>query len=262
MARKIAIINRKGGIGKTTTALCFSEGLTRKGKKVLLVDLDQQHNSTKQYGVQMEGVATVYDVLTNSKVDVREAVQSTEGLGDIIAGDDWLVKAEEEMAPLDSREYMLKDALDEIDADYDFIIVDCPPSLGLIVKNVLVAVDEVIVPVMCDGYSVESYQALSAQIEAVRQNKRLNPDLEVAGILVTQYEPNQKISRSYDEQLPDIARRDGTKVFDSRIRRCVKTREAQVLGVSLYDYAADCTTAQDYLAFVDEYLDSMGKDDR
>ncbi len=262
MARKVAIINRKGGIGKTTTSLCFAEGLKNKGKRVLLVDLDQQHNSTKQYRVSIEGVATVYDVLTNPKVDVREAIQHTEKFGDIIAGDDWLVRAEEEMAALDSREYMLKDALEAVEDDYDFIIVDCPPSLGLVVKNVLVAVDEVVVPVLCDGYSVESYKTLAAQIEVVRQNKRLNPGIKVAGILVTQYEPAQRISRSYDDQLPEIAEADGTRVFDQRIRRCVKTREAQVLGVSLYDYAGDCTTAQDYRAFVDEYLDSMGKDDR
>lgn len=254
MARKIAVINRKGGIGKTTTSLCFAEGLVKKGKRVLLVDLDQQHNSTKQYGAKIEGVATVYDILTNAKADVREAIQHTESLGDIIAGDDWLVKAEEKMSSLDSREYMLKDALDEIDGNYDFIIIDCPPSLGLVVKNVLVAIDEVIVPVLCDGYSVESYQALTAQIDVVRKNKRLNPDLRIAGVLVTQYEPNQKISRSYDERLPRIAEKDGTRVFDQKIRRCVKTREAQIMGMSLFDHAGDRTTAQDYRAFVEEYL--------
>jgi chromosome partitioning protein len=255
MGITVAVINRKGGIGKTTTSLCLAEGLSRKGKSTLLIDLDQQHNSTKQYHVAIEGVATVYDILTERKTDIHECIQHSPDYGDIIAGDDWMNKAEESMAVLDNREYMLMDALAPVKPLYDYVIIDCPPTLGIVVKNVLVASDEVVVPVLCDGYSVESYRALMQQVDTVRGNPRLNPGLKVAGILITQYESGQKLPKSYDEQLPGIAEADGTKVFGTRIRRCCKTKEAQEQGISLFDYAGGCTTAKDYFAFVDEFLD-------
>lgn len=256
MCKIIAIANRKGGVGKTTTALCFSAGLIAKGFSVLLVDLDQQHNSTRLYGARSEGVATVYDLLTCSGTSADECIQSTD-VGDIIAGDDWMVQAEDRMARFDSREYILADSLKPIQNRYDFIVIDSPPSLGNVVKNILVAADEVIVPVLCDAYSDESFSSLKQQIDAVRDNPRLNPDLKIAGILVTQYEAGRTLAREYDRLLPNMAKECGTQVYATRIRRCEKVRQAQRQDIPLFDFAPTCSTSQDYRWFVDEYLQNQ-----
>lgn len=256
-AKIVAVMNRKGGLSKTTTALCFAECLRECGKAVLLVDLDQQHNSTTQYGAQSDGVATVYDLLTDRDADVAECVQATPR-GDIIAGDDWMQRAEEKMAGLDNREYMLLDALTPLADKYDYIIIDCPPNLGVVVKNVLVAADELIVPMLCDAYSIDAFEKLMEQVKAVRANPRMNPDLTVAGMLVTQYAPGRVLARKHDAELPELAQRYDTQLFETRVRYCEKTRQAQEQGVSLYEFAPTCTTAQDYRAFTSEYLEAIG----
>ena len=253
VARIIAVMNRKGGLSKTTTALCLTEQLRERGLRVLLVDIDQQHNSTTQYCAQSNGVATVFDLLTDRDIDVHECIQATPS-GDIIAGDDWMNRAEEKMAGLDNREYMLLDGLRPVAGDYDFIIVDCPPNLGVVMKNVLVAADELIVPMLCDAYSQEAFAKLMEQVNAVRENPRLNPSLHVAGLLVTQYAPGRILSRKYDQELPALAEGFGTRLFDTRIRYCEKTRQAQEQGVSLFKYAPECSTAVDYKAFADELI--------
>ena len=253
IAKTVAIVNRKGGISKTTTALCLTECLIRKGLRVLLVDLDQQHNSTRQYRAQIEDAYTVYDLLTDRSTPASECVQHTES-GDIIAGDDWMNRAEENMAQLDNREYMLFDGLEPLAHDYDYIVIDCPPNLGIVLKNVLVVADEVIVPMVPDGYSREAFEKLMAQIESVRANPRLNPDLRVAGLLLTQYDGRKLLARQDLLELPEVAESHGTKLFETRIRYCESTRRAQREGQPLYEYAPDCTTAQDYADFADEYL--------
>ena len=251
--KTIAIINRKGGVGKTTTALCMVDALQAQGKKTLLVDLDQQHNSSKQYGATIEGKTTVYDLLTDSKADIADAVQSLEE-GDIIAGDDLLLRAEAEMTSLTGREFMLTDALAKVKGNYDFIVIDCSPTLGTVSTNALIASDEIIVPMLCDGYCVDSFDGLLDAVEQVKSNPRLNPSLKVAGMLVTMYQANQRLVKAYDSDLPAYAAKCGTKVFSTKIRQCCKVKEAQQVGKSLFDYAPSCTTAEDYSAFVHEYL--------
>ena len=256
-AKVVAVVNRKGGIGKTTTALCFAECLAQQGEEVLLVDLDQQHNSTRQYHARIDDAYTVFDMLTDRSTPSDECVQRTEK-GDIIAGDDWMNHAEEKMSRLDNREYMLFDGLEPLAPLYDYIVVDCPPNLGIVLKNVLVAADEVIVPMVPDDYSREAFEKLMAQIEAVRSNPRLNPGLKVAGLLLTQYDGRRVLARRDLIELPKVAERFGTKLFDTRIRYCESTKRAQREGVSLYDYDPECTTAQDYRAFTGEYLEGQG----
>ena len=252
-AKVVAVINRKGGVGKTTTTLCMSEGLQNANKKVLLVDLDQQHNSTKQYDAKIEGITTVYDILTNPKADLLDAVQHTH-CGDIIAGDDLVNRAEAEMAGLTGRDFMLADAFEKLRSSYDYIVIDCAPTLGIVATNALIAADEVIVPMMCDGYCVDSFDGLFDAIEQVKSSPRLNPNLKIAGMLITMYAPNQRLVRAYDKDLPAYAKTCGTRVFDTKIRSCCKVKEAQQKGVSLYEYAPNCTTAIDYGNFVQEYL--------
>lgn len=253
MGSIISIINQKGGVGKTTTTLCLAEGLTRRGYKTLLVDLDQQQNASKQYGVIVENHVTVYDLLTTSDVDAREGIQKRE-FSDIIAGDSLIVGVEAEMASLTCRETMLSDALEPLKDDYDFILIDCSPSLGIVATNALVASDKVIVPINCDGYSTDGFEKLYSLIERIQSNRRLNPQLEISGFLITAYEQSHRLSKAYDRDLPEFANSYDTKVYSTKIRRCCKTKEAQQKGVSLIEYAPDCTTVQDYMDFVDELI--------
>lgn len=253
MGKIVAIMNRKGGVGKTTTALCLAGGLAARGARVLMVDLDQQHNATKQYGAAIDGVTTVYDLLTDRSARAADGIQRT-ARGDIIAGDDLVNNVEAEMSGMLSRETMLADALAPVRGEYDWIVVDCPPALGIVAVNVLVAADRLIVPMLCDGFCMDSFAAVKRLVDQVTASPRLNPGLEISGMLITQYEPRQRLTRSFDEQLPALAEAAGTRVFGTRIRRCCKVREAQQLGVPLGEYAPGCTTDADYSAWVDEIV--------
>lgn len=249
-----AVINSKGGVGKTTTSLLLAEGFKRKGLSTLLIDLDQQQNATKQYDAIIDDHVTVYDLLLDPEVNAIEGVQNMD-FSDIIAGDALIVGAEAEMASLTCRETMLVDALEPIKGSYDAIIIDCPPTLGIVVTNALVASDKVIIPVLCDGYSLDGFKKLHSLINRITTNKRLNPSLSIEGFLITQFEKRQNLSKSFNEQLPQLASMYKTKVFSTRIRRCCKVKEAQQLKQSLYDYAPECTTAEDYTALVEELLE-------
>lgn len=251
--RVVAIANQKGGVGKTTTALCLADALRARGRSVLLVDLDQQANATRAYGARSEGVATVYDVLMGEVGDARAAVQAT-ARGDILAGDLLLSQAEAEMAGMTCRECLLADAMEGLVSGgaYDYVLIDCSPTLGIVTTNALVAAGEVLVPVLVDGYSLDGLDKLMALVRAVRSNRRLNPGLRVAGLLVCQREARQSLTASFDEQLPEIARRLGARVLETKIRRCVKVREAQVTGAALREYAPLCTTAVDYDLLAEE----------
>lgn len=254
MGKTIAIFNRKGGVGKTTTALCFCDCLRQLGQKTLLVDLDQQHNATSQYGADIEGVTTIYDVLTDIKVDITEAIQQTSH-GQIIAGDDLINQAENQLASMPYGREVLKIAFEQIKNGYDYIVIDCSPVIGQVATAVLAASDEVIVPMLADGFSVEAFEGIREAIEQIKISPTLNPDLKISGMLLTMYEGSQKLAKSYDEQLPSYAQECGTKVYLTKIRRCCKVKESQVQGQSLYEYAPDCTTAMDYKAFTEEFLE-------
>ena len=249
----IAVINRKGGVGKTTTALCMADAFSAEGKKTLLVDLDQQHNSSKQYHAKITDQTTVFDLLTDTNADIQDAVQHTE-TGDIIAGDDLINRAESEMSNLAGRDFMLADALAKLNNTYDFIIIDCSPVLGIVSTNALIAADEVVVPMLCDGYSIDAFTALNDLIKQIQSNQRLNPNLKIAGMLLTMYQANQRLVKAYDSELPAFAKSCNTRVFNTKIRSCCKVKESQQKAKSLFTYAPNCTTAQDYIAFIKEYL--------
>lgn len=253
----IAIMNRKGGVGKTTTALALADELMARGERVMLVDLDQQHNATTQYGARIEGVTTAYDLLTDISADAVGAVQETRN-GLIVAGDDLMNGIEVDMSSLMSREYMLNDALVRIDDSHalDWCIIDCPPALGTVALNVLVASEWVVAPVQADEYSLEGWRGLSELVAKVEGSPRLNPNIRVAGILMTLYEPRQLLSRRKRAELEAEA---GVPVFETGIRRCVKVREAQDACVPLREYAPSCTAAADYAEWVDELLSTIGR---
>ena len=251
--RVIAIANQKGGVGKTTTALCLASSLARRGRRVLMVDLDQQANATRTYGAVSDGHATTYDILLGDVQDATDAVQRTEH-GDIVPGDILLSGAEAEMASMPFRETRLADAFEGIvsSGDYDYVLVDCSPSLGIVTTNALVLAGEVLVPVLVDGYSIDGLDKLAKLVDFVRSNRRIGHEVRISGLLVCQGEKSQRLSRAFEEQLPGIAGRYGTRVYDTWIRRCAKVREAQARNMFLSDYASLCTSSVDYDCLAEE----------
>lgn len=245
----IAVANQKGGVGKTTTATALASILKENGYNTLLIDCDTQCNSTDTYGAKSEGVATIYDVLLEDE-SIEDAVQHTEN-GDILAGDYLLRQADEKLKDNVNGLYRLTDALDSVE-NYDYVILDTAPVLNSVLFNCLICSDEVIIPVLTDRYSINGLSLLNDTITAVK--KRQNPKLSVAGLLLTMYNGQTRLSRETKSALEDIAVAMNTKVFDTAIRRSTKCQEAQAQKKMLIKYAPRSTTAEDYRAFVNELI--------
>ena len=244
------VANQKGGIGKTTTATNLA-GILGKKAKTLLIDADPQGNSTSTYQAKIEDVATLYDVIIDSdKLPITEAIQHMPN-GDIVASDPLLAKAEKILDGDVEGFYRLKDALDEL-AGYEYVVIDTAPSLNVILYNSLIAADEVIIPVTADSYAMQGIEQLYNTIMAVK--RRQNPGLNVAGLLLVKYSGRSNLERNTREAIADQAKAMGTKLFDTTIRECVKTKEAQEQKKLLIDYAPKCNTCLDYLDMTKELL--------
>lgn len=244
------VANQKGGIGKTTTATNLAGILGKKGK-TLLIDADPQGNSTSTYEAQVEDTATLYDVMIDAeKLPIEDAIQHTAN-GDIVASDPLLAKAEKMLDGDVEGFYRLKDALDELDG-YDYVVIDTAPSLNVILYNCLIAADQVIIPVTADTYAMQGIDQLNDTIQAVK--RRQNRGLFVAGLLLVKYAGRSNLERSTRDAIAEHASAMGTKLFDTSIRECVKTKEAQEKKKLLIDYAPKSTTCVDYQAFVEELL--------
>lgn len=250
MATTFVVANQKGGIGKTTTATTLA-GILGKRAKTLLIDADPQGNSTSTYQAQVEDVATLYDVIVDSdRLPLAEAIQHMPN-GDIVASDPLLAKAEKILDGDIEGLYRLKDAIDDFDG-YEYIVIDTAPSLNVILYNCLIAADRVIIPVTADAYSLQGLNQLCETIRAVQ--RRQNPKLEIAGLLLVKFSGRSNLEKKTREELREMADKIGTRLFDTSIRECVKTKEAQEQKRLLIDYAPKCNTMIDYLAFVDELL--------
>lgn len=250
MAKTYVIANQKGGIGKTTTATTLA-GILGENYKTLLVDADPQGNSTSTYQAVIEDQSTLYDVMVDSdKVPLCEAIQHMEN-GDIVASDPLLSKAEKMLDGDVEGLYRLSDAINEVD-DYDYIVIDTAPSLSVVLYNSLIAADEVIIPVTADAYSIQGLRQLYDTIKAVQ--KRQNRNLKIAGLLLVKYAGRSNLERKVLDDLEQIASEMGTKLFETKIRECVKTKEAQEAKKLLNSYAPKCNTMVDYYAFADELL--------
>ena len=243
----VAIVNRKGGVGKTATAQALGAGLLRKGCSVLYIDLDSQTNLTYGLGADAAGLSSM-DVLTG-EATAQDAIQHTPQ-GDVIAGAEALAGAD---AAIDGtgKEYRLKEALEGL--QYDYCIIDTPAALGTLTVNALTAADSVIIPVQAEVYSLQGIGQLSKTIEAVK--KYCNHDLYIRGILITRYNGRAIISRDMQSNLEEAAQQLKTRLYSTPIRECVSIKEAQAQQQDIYSYAPRSNAAKDYAAFIEEFTE-------
>ena len=251
MALKLAIANMKGGIGKTTTALCLADGLKKRGKKVLIIDTDPQQSATGVYGAKYDGVSTLADIMYYDE-KAEDCIQHL-ALGDIIASDKALTDADTHIKADADRFYHLADSCKNIESLYDYIICDCPPGNGVLLGNVLSYADKVIMPITCDKFGIQGMKDFSEVMATY--TKRINPALRILGVLIIKYKGRQSLTKDLEDNLiPSIVEEMHTKLFDTRIRESVKCQEAQALGKSIFEHDPKCTTAIDYNSFIEELL--------
>lgn len=248
MAKIIAIVNQKGGVGKTTSCVNLCAGLHRHGARVLLCDFDPQANATSGMGIDKNTVSpNVYDVLING-ADPAAAVIHTP-YGAVLPSCKALAGAGVEMIRLERREYLLREALHALGADYDYILIDCPPSLELLTLNALCAADTVLVPVQCEYYALEGLSDLLATVRRVKQS--LNPALALEGVLLTMYDGRTNLSIQVAEE---VKRHFPGKVYATVIPRNVRLSEAPSHGKPVMNYDPYSRGAEAYLALAEEFI--------
>ena len=250
MAKIFCVANQKGGVGKTTTTVNLAAGLAQIGQRVLMVDLDPQGNATMGSGVDKRNLAlTVYDVLIE-EASVREAAVLAEASGyHVLGANRELAGAEIELVQLERREKRLKAALAEVDADYDFVLIDCPPSLSILTLNGLCAAHGVVVPMQCEYFALEGVTDLVHTIKQVHAN--LNPDLQIIGLLRVMFDPRITLQQQVSEQLKAHF---GSKVFDTVIPRNVRLAEAPSYGLPGVVFDPSAKGSQAFVAFATEMV--------
>ncbi len=243
-----AVSNQKGGVGKTTSAINIAAGLAMLGKRVLLLDLDPQGNATSGMGVE-KNKESIYDVLIN-RADIREAILPTRVASlFLLPASTALSGATVEMVALKDREQLLKNALAEIREEYDYILIDCPPSLDLLTVNAFTAADKVLVPIQCEFYALEGLGQLVNTIRLIQ--KRLNPDLAIDGVICTMYDSRTKLS---EQVVQEVKRYFSSRVYASYIPRNVRLAEAPSYGVPIQLFDNYCPGALAYKALCREII--------
>ena len=250
LAKIISVANQKGGVGKTTTTVNLAACLAKQGQRVLIVDIDPQGNATSGLGVDKhQERASIYEVLVG-EADSPDAVIHTQVQNlDLLPSSIALAGAEVEMVSMMAREYVLQRALSSLSDRFDFILMDCPPSLGLLTVNALAASDCVLVPIQCEFYALEGLTQLMNSVHLVR--KHLNPHLELLGVVLTMFDTRTNLSSQVSEE---VRRFFAEKVFETVIPRNIRLAEAPSYGQPILQYDARCPGAEAYLALSDEVL--------
>lgn len=252
MAKTIAITNQKGGVGKTTTSVNLTAILADMGQKVLVIDLDPQGNTTSGLGMAVKD-KSIYEVLMG-RISLRECIQHTEVQGLHVAGADIrLAGAELELVSMEQREYRLKTALAAVQKDYDFIFIDCPPSLSLLTLNALTAADRVLIPIQCEYYALEGVTSLMNTISRVR--KTFNPRLDIEGVLLTMLDGRTNLGL---QVVAEVKKHFKKKTFATTIPRSVRLGEAPSHGEPIHVYDPRSAGAVAYRALAQELLERNG----
>lgn len=257
----IAVTNQKGGVGKTTTTINVADALKNFGFNVLTIDFDPSCNATTTFGAKLEDVYTLYDVLDNA-CPTKEAIQSTP-IGDIIPGDALLAESVDHFSAKMSRELLLKKKVKEVVNDYDYIIIDTPPTLNLYMLNALAAANGCVIPLNADHYSIDGLKLLFGTINQIRENE-INENLKVYGTVITKYDARTNIDEELKEGLPQIGEQSGFNTFNNVIRVCQEVKKAQNINAtpddpnpnrSLYVNFPKCKAAIDYVNFTKELVE-------
>lgn len=251
MSKVIAVFNQKGGVGKTTTNVNLSASIGKMGKKTLVLDLDPQGNTTSGYGIDKNTVeSTIYEVILDN-LSIRESIISTEFENiDIIPSATELAGAEIELTSMKDREYILKNALAEIRNEYDYIFIDCPPSLGMLTINCLTAVDSVLIPIQCEYYALEGVSQLMETIKLVKS--RLNPKIDIQGVVLSMFDGRANLSIQVVEEVKKYFK---GSVYTTLIPRNVRLAEAPSHGKPVIYYDTRCKGSVAYLELAEEFID-------
>jgi chromosome partitioning protein len=252
LGKAIAIFNQKGGVGKTTTNINLGASLANVGKKILIVDIDPQGNTTSGVGIQKNDLDyTVYDLLVRDDIDPHDVVIKTNVRNlDLIPSNVDLAGAEIELVAIDGREKRLKKYIDMLSKEYDYIFIDCPPSLGLLTINSLTAVQSVIVPIQCEFYALEGVSQLMSTIQLVK--KSLNKELKIEGVVLSMFDGRTNLSI---QVVQEVKKYFGDKVYSTVIPRNIRLAEAPSFGMAITEYDPRSKGAQAYRRFAKEFLE-------
>lgn len=255
MGKTIAIANQKGGVGKTTTAINLSASLAAKGKKVLVIDADPQGNTTSGFGIEKNDLEnTIYELML-SECSIKECILNDVVPGvSIIPSNVNLAAAEIELIGIDRKEYILKREVEWIKESYDYIMIDCPPSLNLLTLNAMTTADSVLVPIQCEYYALEGLSQLIHTINLVKE--RLNPDLDMEGVVFTMFDSRTNLSTQVVENVKNHL---SQRVFETVIPRNIRLAEAPSYGMPIHMYEPKSAGAEAYMLLADEIL--VRKDD-